>query len=50
MALANHTKLELYGLDISNAFARADVSEELFVERPHGYAECADDGTPLYVN
>ena len=46
LALANHFDLDLYGLDISNAFARADVDEDLFVEQPHGYVQRDKSGKP----
>ena len=36
-SLANAMDLELYGLDVSNAFARAPVSEKLHVVQPTGY-------------
>ena len=47
LALANAQDLNLYGLDISNAFARADVDEDLYVQMPHGYTQTDDSGTPL---
>jgi hypothetical protein len=34
-------------LDISNAFARADVDEKLFVEMPHGYTKTDSSGHPM---
>ena len=47
LALANAQDLNIYGLDVSNAFARADVDEELFVQMPHGYSQTDADGKPL---
>ena len=45
--LANAQNLDCYGLDISNAFARADVDEKLFVEMPHGYTKTDSSGHPM---
>ena len=47
LALANATDLNLYGLDISNAFARADCPEDLYVQMPHGYQKTDENGQPL---
>ena len=46
LSLANSLDLHLYGLDVSNAFARADVDESLFVEQPHGFVKLDDFGKP----
>ena len=45
-AMANAYNINLYGLDVSNAFARSDVDEELIVEPPHGYETYAPNGEP----
>jgi hypothetical protein len=47
LSLSNAMSLRLYGLDVSNAFARADVDEDIYVEQPHGYVETASDNIPL---
>jgi hypothetical protein len=40
ISLANALDLELYGLDVSNAFARAKmVDHEIFVKQPIGYSQ-----------
>ena len=46
-SLANQHNLDAAGLDISNAFARATVSEDLYVEMPHGFEKYDKDGKPL---
>jgi hypothetical protein len=45
-SLSNALGLRLFGLDISNAFARAEITEEITVQLPHGYEQSAPDGTP----
>jgi hypothetical protein len=47
LSLANAQGINIYGLDVSNAFARADVDEEIFVEQPHGYEQYDMDGNPF---
>ena len=47
LALANAQDLNLYGLDVSNAFARADVDMDLYVQMPHGYEQFDSAGKPL---
>ena len=46
LSLANSYGLQLFGLDVSNAFARADVDEQIFVEQPHGYVQRGSNGVP----
>jgi hypothetical protein len=46
LSLANAYDLNAYGLDVSNAFARADADELLFVEQPHGYEQYDANGDP----
>ena len=38
--------LDLYGYDISNAFARADVDAHIHVEQPHGFVKQDPSGRP----
>ncbi len=47
LSIANRHNVDLYGLDISNAFARANVDEDLWVEQPHGYEQTGPNGEPL---
>jgi hypothetical protein len=48
LSLANAQDLNIYGLDVSNAFARADVDEEIYVQMPHGYQQTDPvSGEPL---
>ena len=47
LSLANALDLNLYGLDVSNAFARSVVDEELYVSMPTGYQQTDSSGTPL---
>ena len=46
LSLANATDLSAFGLNVSNAFARADVDEDLYVEQPHGYVQLDERGIP----
>ena len=45
--LAAEHDLDAHGLDVSNAFARADVDEDLYVEQPTGHEIIGPDGEPL---
>jgi hypothetical protein len=47
LSIANRKNLDLYGLDVSNAFARAIVDEDIFVEQPHGFVQFGMNKTPL---
>ena len=47
LSIANRKNMEAYGLDVSNAFARAEVDEDLYVEQPHGYEQTGPNGEPL---
>ena len=47
LSLAARHNTELYGIDVSNAFARADVDEDLFVDQPHGYEQKGPNGEHL---
>jgi hypothetical protein len=46
-AYANALNLDMYGADVSNAFARADVDEEIFVAQPTGYTQHGPNGERL---
>ena len=46
LSIANSFGLKCYGLDVSNAFARADVDELIYVEQPHGYVEYDKNSVP----
>jgi len=43
-ALSNANGLRLFALDVSNAFARADVDERVYVEQPHGFVQPHPNG------
>jgi transposase InsO family protein len=45
LALANYYDIDLHGLDVSNAFARADIDGDIFIEQPHGYVKKPDNDT-----
>jgi len=47
LSISNAYQLSLFGLDVSNAFARADVDEEIYVQQPHGYVQYDSNGKPL---
>jgi len=47
LSIANQHNLDVAGLDISNAFARATVSEDLYVEMPHGFTKLDKNNRPL---
>ena len=47
LSLANAQDSNVYGLDVSNAFARADVDENLFVRMPTGYGKTDENGEQL---
>ena len=46
LSLSNALDLDLYGYDISNAFARADVDAHIHVEQPHGFVKQDSSGRP----
>ena len=47
LALANYHNLNIYGLDVSNAFARSDITDhDLFVKQPTGYEKLDSEGRP----
>jgi hypothetical protein len=48
LSLANTLDLDCYGLDVSNAFARATVTERLYVDQPTGF-EARDPQNRKYV-
>ena len=47
LSLANALDLNIYGCDVSNAFARAEVDEDLYVQMPHGYEQYTETGKPF---
>jgi hypothetical protein len=47
LAIANLHDLDLYGLDVSNAFARSDVDTPLYVSQPTGFVQTGPSGEPL---
>jgi hypothetical protein len=47
LALANAKDLNLYGLDVSNAFARSEADMPLYVNQPTGYTARQPDGTAM---
>ena len=47
LSLANIHDLDLYGCDVSNAFARSDVDQALYVRQPTGFEKNSPSGVPL---
>ena len=47
-AISNQHQLHMFGEDVSNAFARADmVGHEVYVEQPHDFVQLDEHGKPL---
>jgi transposase InsO family protein len=47
LSIANIHDLDLYGCDVSNAFARSDVDQNLYVRQPTGYEQSGPTGGSL---